>query len=521
MGETADSEAPDVLSSRLDGFRSKRRASGASSSLTDACAPQGVYVAGTSESSDDLDAARDHRVPVVPVVPVVPRDPDDAGGSISPHRSGPSGFAVASPATDAADAPMHAGLSTPAAKPPAVTAPAAIDSPAAALGGSDASVPTATPPSVAGPAVVPASATVSPATPATPPAADAPDNGTPSAAGTRRCTGSVSTVPIAPGSGAPIVPWTAPSPVLEAPVTLFHRFLHALRWLLAVAGVFLLFFVGMGVGAVVVYRIISVLEAAVSEAPSPLLPRGWTAPAETADLLASIGGQLGALMIVGPLWLAVRRHAFGFQRRVRRGPRQIARIAVATAFTGIWLQLAIGYVLGLVLSFLPDLAREYDQIMRETGGGSFSPLSVITVAVLAPLVEETACRGLMLELFLRAFTPRWRRGRTAAEGLVPSSRAVAFAIVCQAAVFAVMHGNLVQGCYALAMGVVFGWAYWRSGSLVCSMGLHLAINFSSFLVPIAGVALDPLGYTVTIPLTAAAGIACLAAFARAVDHGGA
>ena len=46
----------------------------------------------------------------------------------------------------------------------------------------------------------------------------------------------------------------------------------------------------------------------------------------------------------------------------------------------------------------------------------------------------------------------------------PDKRGIAAAIVLQAAIFGFMHMNWVQGCYAGAAGLVFGWVLVTTGS---------------------------------------------------------
>ena len=53
---------------------------------------------------------------------------------------------------------------------------------------------------------------------------------------------------------------------------------------------------------------------------------------------------------------------------------------------------------------------------------------------------------------------------------------IAAAIVLQAAVFGFMHMNWVQGCYAGAAGLIFGWVLVTTGKLRYTILLHFAFN---------------------------------------------
>lgn len=45
-----------------------------------------------------------------------------------------------------------------------------------------------------------------------------------------------------------------------------------------------------------------------------------------------------------------------------------------------------------------------------------------------------------------------------------------------------MHGNLLQGLFAFALGLLLGWSYSRCRSLAAPMILHMGANLISVLV---------------------------------------
>ena len=119
-------------------------------------------------------------------------------------------------------------------------------------------------------------------------------------------------------------------------------------------------------------------------------------------------------------------------------------------------------------------------------------LPVLTTVVGAPLSEELVVRGVIFEFSLRAFNPQcrplWKRRRAKAEdGAIvpapaPSRAGIAAAIVLQAALFGFLHMNIVQGCYAFAGGLVFGWVFYVTGKLRYTMLLHFSFNAGSYLM---------------------------------------
>lgn len=80
----------------------------------------------------------------------------------------------------------------------------------------------------------------------------------------------------------------------------------------------------------------------------------------------------------------------------------------------------------------------------------------LRVCVLLPAAEELVFRGGM-QTCLRPLG--WR-----------------MAICLQAVLFAALHGSLTAKCYALGMGLIFGWAAEKTGNLWTGLFLHLLNN---------------------------------------------
>lgn len=89
-------------------------------------------------------------------------------------------------------------------------------------------------------------------------------------------------------------------------------------------------------------------------------------------------------------------------------------------------------------------------------------LFMIGLAVIPAIVEEFACRVVMLNS-MRCYGD-W------------------VAIICSAAIFGLMHGNLVQIPFAFICGLVFAYIAVKTGSVWLSMALHFTNNFVSVIV---------------------------------------
>lgn len=178
---------------------------------------------------------------------------------------------------------------------------------------------------------------------------------------------------------------------------------------------------------------------------------------------------------------------------------------------GLALQVVVGYVTDAVLSLLPEVAADYSELVEETGMNDTSYLAVLTTVLGAPFSEELLVRGIVFEFSLRAFNPQcrplWKRRRraNAQDGAIvpwaaPSTWGVAAAIVLQAAVFGFMHMNWVQGCYAGAAGLIFGWVLVTTGKLRYTILLHFAFNAGSYLMGLLWFVNTPLDVVITVTI---------------------
>ena len=82
----------------------------------------------------------------------------------------------------------------------------------------------------------------------------------------------------------------------------------------------------------------------------------------------------------------------------------------------------------------------------------------------------------------------------------PSTWGIAAAIVLQAAIFGFMHMNLVQGCYAGAAGLIFGWVLVTTGKLRYTILLHFAFNAGSYLIGLLWFVNTPFDVAITVAI---------------------
>lgn len=126
------------------------------------------------------------------------------------------------------------------------------------------------------------------------------------------------------------------------------------------------------------------------------------------------------------------------------------------ALTVSFATMAAAFVAAPISSVLPDMPEILENALKSITNG---PLwaSLISVSIFAPLFEEWLCRGLVLRGLMNKMSP-------------------AGAICVSAIFFAVLHLNPWQAIPAFILGLLFGYVYYRTGSLKLTMLMHCVNN---------------------------------------------
>ena len=125
-----------------------------------------------------------------------------------------------------------------------------------------------------------------------------------------------------------------------------------------------------------------------------------------------------------------------------------------------------------MLELLPDewtkdiLADTFDKLLR-------SPEGYIVIGIAAPLVEEVVFRGAILRALLE-----WMKNSF---GELTNKKAW-IAIAISAMFFAAIHFNPAQIPHAFFGGLLLGWLYYRTGSIIPGILYHLVNNSVAFLL---------------------------------------
>ena len=137
---------------------------------------------------------------------------------------------------------------------------------------------------------------------------------------------------------------------------------------------------------------------------------------------------------------------------IRRGfLREVKGKVLLLSILIIMCMMFVFNIVAVWLGLENNLQGEIDMMMNSVSG-------VLSIAVMAPLLEELLFRGAIQGLLMRYFKNPW------------------VGIIVAALVFGVIHANPVQIFYAACLGVGFGWMYYRTGSLLPAIVGHILNN---------------------------------------------
>lgn len=176
------------------------------------------------------------------------------------------------------------------------------------------------------------------------------------------------------------------------------------------------------------------------------------------DVLASIVG----LFIVGLLYCLFSKTNLGSVIKIKWVSLSLAAPLIMAALT-----------ISLTADFLTDLLQNSFAVFGVENNVNLSVesktlieniVNIIAVSVIPPLVEEFLFRGIVLGK-LRIFGD-------------------AFALFLSSALFAIMHGNIIQIPFAFIVGLALAFLTIKTNSLLPAIVVHFIVNFRSVIISI-------------------------------------
>ena len=123
-----------------------------------------------------------------------------------------------------------------------------------------------------------------------------------------------------------------------------------------------------------------------------------------------------------------------------------------------------GFMSDIINAQMPAMPSWLEDALESMTDGNVI-INLLCVSVMAPIFEEWLCRGEILRGLLNA------KGKDGARRMAPG-----WAIVISALFFALIHANPWQAIPAFILGCLFGYVYYRTGSLKLTMLMHCVNN---------------------------------------------
>ena len=179
------------------------------------------------------------------------------------------------------------------------------------------------------------------------------------------------------------------------------------------------------------------------------------------ELLTTSSGALCVMILCSILTIAV----FLKKRYVKIKPGRIAHSNFKKA-AGYAMLIAWGWMfteaalmqLAEIDKLFPQEEEHFDLMLKMMT----SPLGLIAGGILAPIVEEIVFRGILVGGLLRMRLKPW------------------VAIVVPALIFALFHGTFTQFVGTAIFGIICGWLYWHTKSLLPGILVHIVNNTTAF-----------------------------------------
>lgn len=181
------------------------------------------------------------------------------------------------------------------------------------------------------------------------------------------------------------------------------------------------------------------------------------------DYLSNSSGALCVMIICCIITIAV----FQKKRYVSFKPGRIAHSNYLKA-AGFAMLIAWGWEFteGAALQLVgidklfPDEEGHFDMMNKMLS----TPLGLIAAGILVPITEEIAFRGILVGGMLRMRLKPW------------------LAILLPALVFGLAHGTYTQFVGTTIFGIICGWLYWRTRSLLPGILVHITNNTTVFCI---------------------------------------
>lgn len=127
------------------------------------------------------------------------------------------------------------------------------------------------------------------------------------------------------------------------------------------------------------------------------------------------------------------------------------------------LAIAFSFVTGGIVYFLGDYFPSYYEVSNDMVNSMGTIFGVITIVILVPIFEEVLFRGIVLSE-------------------LKSNMNLIVAVILQSFLFGLIHGNVLQGLYTFALGIITALVCIWSKSIMSAIAIHIFFNLSGTII---------------------------------------
>ncbi|WP_434293837.1 lysostaphin resistance A-like protein [Clostridium botulinum] len=143
------------------------------------------------------------------------------------------------------------------------------------------------------------------------------------------------------------------------------------------------------------------------------------------------------------------------------------KITPSYIYYSILIAISISVFTCPIISLISEKFESYNQVADSIYAAYGSILSMVCIIILMPIFEEILFRGLIFNELKK-------------------NTNIILAVILQSLIFALFHGNMLQGIYTFILGIILCILYLKTGSLWSNILCHIIYNlFGSLLMPLA------------------------------------
>lgn len=138
------------------------------------------------------------------------------------------------------------------------------------------------------------------------------------------------------------------------------------------------------------------------------------------------------------------------------------KISMKSLFKLILVVIGISILSVTLIEMLNSFFPSYEEAIQDLVSSSII-INFINFVIIAPVFEEILFRGIILYNLKKYIN-------------------IYSAIIIQAVLFSIMHGNVLQGIYTMILGIILGLIRYWTGSLWATIISHMIFNFLGSMI---------------------------------------